>query len=89
MLNMMNTFRKMVNDCIRTDLMHNKTSMKSLSILCYPMLKAYSIDSRYKLCTISKAVGILRNYRKALRKNYYYQTKGMGNKENPHSSEVG
>jgi hypothetical protein len=32
------------------------------------MLKSYKIDSRYKLCAISKAAGILRNYRKALRK---------------------
>lgn len=57
MLNMMNTFRKMINDCIRTGLKNNKTSMKSLSILCYPMLKACRIDSRYKLRTISKTAG--------------------------------
>lgn len=59
----------MINECIRTGLKSNKTSMKALSILCYPMLKGYRIDSRYKLCAISKAAGILRNYRKALRKN--------------------
>ena len=69
LLNMMNTFRKMVNYCIRTGLEHNKTSMKSLSLLCYPMLKEYEIDSRYKLCAISRAAGILRNYRKLKRRH--------------------
>ena len=64
----METFRQIVNDCIRIGLEQNVTSLKSLSIVCYPQLKKYVIDSRYKLCAISRASGILRNYRKLKRK---------------------
>jgi putative transposase len=65
---MMETFRQMVNECIRIGLEQNKTSMKSLSLVCYPMLKEYSILSYYKLCAISRASGILANYRKLAKK---------------------
>lgn len=66
---MMNVFRKMVNECIRLGLENNKTSLKSLSLISYAMLKEYRIDSRYKLCAISRAAGILRNYRKLRKKH--------------------
>lgn len=69
LLPLMETFRQIVNDCIRIGLEQNVTSLKSLSIVCYPQLKKkYVIDSRYKLCAISRASGILRNYRKLKRK---------------------
>ena len=43
--------------------------MKSLSLKCYHALSQYEIYSQYRLTAISKAAGILRNYRGALRKN--------------------
>ncbi len=69
-IQMMEIFRKMVNECVRLGIEHNKTSMKSLSNLCYPQLKKYKIVTQYKLCAISKASGILRNYRKTLKKKH-------------------
>lgn len=60
---LMETFRQMVNECIRTGIKENKTSLKSLSLVCYPKLKKYKIISYYKLCAISRASGILKNYR--------------------------
>ena len=69
LLLMMETFRQMVNECIRIGLEQKKTSMKSLCLACYPQLKKYEILSYYKLCAISRASGILSNYRKIIRKN--------------------
>jgi putative transposase len=43
--------------------------MKALSLVAYPKLKPYTIGSAYKLCAISRAAGILRNYRKLVRKH--------------------
>ena len=59
----------MVNDAIRIGLEENVTSLKSLSLKAYHQLSPYDVPSYYKLCAISSATGILRNYRKALRKN--------------------
>ena len=58
----------MLNDCIRIGLEANVTSLKSLSLKAYGQLKGYEVLSYYKLCAISKATGILRNYRKAKRR---------------------
>ncbi len=63
-LQMMQTFRQMTNDCIRIGLAEGKTSLKTLSLACYPKLKRYEAQSAYKLCAISKAAGILKHYRK-------------------------
>src|SRR5208337_69989 len=41
------------------------TSLKSLSLKAYRQLEHYDVMSYYKLCAISKAAGILKNYRKA------------------------
>ncbi|MBI2937789.1 MAG: hypothetical protein HYY22_06235, partial [Thaumarchaeota archaeon] len=68
-LNLLNDFRLMMNDCIRIGLRENVTSMKSLSLKCYHALNTYDVYSKFRLTAISKASGILRNYRKALRKN--------------------
>jgi putative transposase len=62
-------FRQMLNDCIRIGLAENVTSLKSLSLKAYKQLSRYDVVSYYKLCAISAATGILRNYRKAKRKN--------------------
>lgn len=63
-LQLMEVFRRMVNDCIRIGLAEGKTSLKSLSLACYPKLKDYESPGAYKLCAISKASGILKHYRK-------------------------
>jgi putative transposase len=61
----------MLNDCIRIGLAENVTSLKSLSLKAYKQLSRYDVVSYHKLCAISAATGILRNYRKAKRKNRY------------------
>jgi putative transposase len=58
----------MLNDCIRIRLAENVTSLKALSLKAYKQLSGYDVASYYKLCAISAATGILRNYRKAKRK---------------------
>ena len=68
-LQMLEQFRQMMNDCVRIGLAENVTSLKSLSTKAYNQLATYDFMSYYKLCAISKATGILRNYRKARRKN--------------------
>jgi putative transposase len=66
---LLDQFRQMLNDCVRIGLAENATSLKSLSMKAYGQLAIYDVMSYYKLCAISKATGILRNYRKATRKN--------------------
>jgi putative transposase len=66
---MLEQFRQMLNDCVRIGLAENVSSLKSLSTKAYNQLATYDAMSYYKLCAISKATGILRNYRKARRKN--------------------
>ena len=58
----------MVNDCIRIGLKENLTSMKSLSVKAYRQLSAYDVPTCYRLTAISRAAGILRNYRKEPKK---------------------
>jgi len=69
MLDLMEQFRRMVNDCIRIGLSENVTSLKSLSLRVYKQLFSYDCPSYYKLCAISASVGILRNHRKAKHEN--------------------
>ena len=66
-LQMLEQFRQMLNDCVRIGLAENVTSLKSLSTKAYNQLETYDVMSYYKLCAISKATGILKNYRKAKR----------------------
>jgi len=68
LLDLLNDFRLMVNDCIRIGLKENVTSLKSLSLKAYHQLSNYQIPTYYRLCAISAAAGILKNYRKASRK---------------------
>ena len=68
-LQMLEQFRQMLNNCVRIRLAENVNSLKSLSTKAYNQLSTYDAMSYYKLCAISKATGILRNYRKARRKN--------------------
>jgi putative transposase len=64
----MESFRKMVNDCIRTGLQNDVSTLKRLSKLCYPALANYDIISYYKLHAISKAAGILANRKQSLKR---------------------
>jgi putative transposase len=68
LLNLLDEFGKMVNDCIRVGLAENVTSMEALSKKAYHELARYDAPTYYRLTAISKATGILRNYRHALRK---------------------
>jgi len=65
---LLETFRCMINDCIRIGIEENISSMKRLSSKCYPYLKHYDVSSRYKLCAITRASGILKNYYNFIRK---------------------
>ncbi|MGA2785631.1 MAG: transposase [Candidatus Bathyarchaeia archaeon] len=66
---MLEQFRQMLNDCVWIGLSENVTNLKSLSTKAYHQLATYHVMSYYKLCAISKASGILRNYHKAVKKN--------------------
>jgi hypothetical protein len=68
-IDLLDSFRLMLNDYIRIGIRENVTSMKSLSLKAYHQLSQYQIPTRYRLTAISTAAGILRNYRKSLRKN--------------------
>jgi len=68
-LKMMETFRQMVNDCIRIGLENNVSAMKKLCNLAYKQLARYNIISYYKLCAISHAAGILANRKKSIKRN--------------------
>jgi putative transposase len=67
---MMETFRHMVNDCLRVGLANDVSTMKKLSKLCYPLLSKYDIVSYYKLHAISKAAGILATRKKSIRRGH-------------------
>ena len=56
-------FRRMVNHSIAVGLENGVTSMKMLSLASYHGLKTFKTNSRYRLCAISRAAGILKNYR--------------------------
>jgi putative transposase len=64
----METFRQMVNDCIRIGLQNDASTLKQMSKLCYRSLSRYDIISYYKLHAISKAVGILANRKQSLKR---------------------
>ena len=64
----------MTNDCIRIGLAEGRTSLKSLSLVCYPKLKSYELPSAYKLSAIFKSrTSILTHYRK-LSKTHHVRT---------------
>lgn len=61
-------FRKMLNDCIRIALAENVTSKQSLTKRAYYQLAKYKIPTYYRLSAVSKAIGIISNYHKTLKK---------------------
>jgi len=68
-MNLLEQFRLMVNESVRIGLEENVTSLKTLSKKSYHQLSRYNTPSYFRLTAISKAVGLLRNYRKTLRKH--------------------
>ena len=65
---LLDEFRCMVNVCIAIGIEENVSNLKTLSLRSYHRLSRDNL-SYYRLCAISAATGILRNYRKAKRKN--------------------
>ena len=53
----------MVNHSIAIGLETGRTSLKMLSLASYHRLRDYGTHSHYRLCAISRASGILKNYR--------------------------
>ena len=68
LLQMMETFRQMVNHCIRIGLENNCSTLKRLSVLTYHKLESYNIPSYYKLTAISQAAGRLAQMKKDIKK---------------------
>jgi len=64
----METFRQIVNDCIKIGLVNDASTLKKLSRLAYQDLAKYDILTYYKLCAISHAAGILTNRKKSLQR---------------------
>ncbi|HEV2118635.1 MAG TPA: transposase [Candidatus Bathyarchaeia archaeon] len=65
---LLDEFRRVVNVCVMIGIERNISSLKSLASAAYSSLSR-NIPSYYRLGAISTATGILRNYRKAKRKN--------------------
>ncbi len=65
---MMETFRDMVNHCIRIGLENNVTTLKKFSSLFYHELDCYQIQSKYKLTAISQACGRLTQMKRSIKK---------------------
>ncbi|HEU5487845.1 MAG TPA: transposase [Candidatus Nitrosotalea sp.] len=65
---MMETFRQMVNHCIRIGLENNCSTLKKLSMLSYNTLDEYHIQSKYKLTAISQSAGRLAQMKRDIRK---------------------
>src|SRR3972149_10753616 len=67
-LRLLEQFRQMLNDCIQIGVSENISGLKALSLKAYKQLAEHDAMSYYKLCAISAAVGVLRNYRKTVRR---------------------
>src|SRR3989441_3056165 len=64
----------MVNESIRIGIANNVSSLRKLSLLSYNRLAQYDSPSYYKLCAISRAVGILAARKKSVRRGYAVKT---------------
>src|SRR2546427_12602443 len=63
LLDLSERFRQMVNLSIAIGLERGRTSLRSLCLVSYHRLKVFETPSKYRLCAISRAAGILKNYR--------------------------
>jgi len=70
LLDLAERFPQMVNLSIANGLEQGKTSLNSLCQVCYHRLKVFETPSKYRLYAISRAAGILKNYRKLSRKHH-------------------
>src|SRR2546428_3783678 len=68
LLKLLDEFRRMVNVCVAIGIEENISSRMTLSLASYHRLSR-DILGYYRLGAIAIATGILRNYRKAVRKN--------------------
>src|SRR5438093_8178576 len=64
----------MVNESIRIGLAYDASPLIKLSVLSYNRLTQYDSPSYYKLCAISRAVGILAARKKSVRRGYAIKT---------------
>ncbi len=67
-LNLMHKFTDGINLCINVALEKNLSSRNALSKNAYPLLTEYKIPSYYYPSMISKALALVKTYRKRLRK---------------------
>ncbi|MFZ1076988.1 MAG: hypothetical protein WAN47_06130 [Nitrosotalea sp.] len=65
---MMDTFKEMVNHCIRIGLENNVSTLKKFSSMFYHELQSYQIQSKYKLTAMSQACGRLSQMKQEIRK---------------------
>jgi putative transposase len=70
----MKTFKQMVNEAIVIGIEKDLTSLKQLSMECYPIFKKYKIYSAYKLHAISRTSGILQNRKKSINRGIKTKT---------------
>lgn len=70
LLQMMEMFRRMVNDCIKNGLENDVSTRIKLTKLCYHELEGYNIYSVYKICAISHAARILANRKTSTKRGY-------------------
>ncbi|MGA3109029.1 MAG: transposase [Candidatus Bathyarchaeia archaeon] len=73
-LGLMESFRQMTNICIWIGLENDASSLKRLSLLYYKKLRDFQLPSCYKLCSISKAAGILAARKKSIKRGYRTKT---------------
>src|SRR3989441_6970077 len=69
-LELLEVFRRMVNESIRIGLANEVSSLRRLSLVSYSQLAQYDSPSYYKLCAISRAAGILASRKKSLRRGF-------------------
>ena len=72
-LKFLDDFRKMINDVIRIALQENVTSRFSITSKAYQLLIRYPYPTAYRLSACNVATGVLRNYRRELRKKPYLE----------------
>jgi hypothetical protein len=68
-LQLMELFRRMTNDCIRIGLAEGRPRLGPC-LVCYAKQKTYGILSAYRLCAISKASGILKSYQRLSKRHH-------------------
>jgi hypothetical protein len=71
LLQLLDKFRRMVNESLRIGLAYDASSLMRLSLLSYKQLKNYRCPSYYKLCAVSRAAGILASRRKSLKRGSF------------------